>query len=67
VDGVTATAIGAIAGAVVILGKKSLIDLPTVFIAIIAVYLLWKYKKNTEPYIIIGCAIIGIILKDYIL
>jgi hypothetical protein len=30
-------------------------------------YLLWKYKKITEPYIIIGCAAIGIILKNYIL
>lgn len=67
VDGVTASAIGAIAGAVVILGKKSLIDFPTGLIAIIVLYLLWKYKKITEPYIIIGCAIIGIILKNYIL
>ena len=65
VDGVTASAIGAIAGAVVILGKKSLIDFPTILIAIIAVYLLWKYKKITEPYIIIGCAVVGIILKNY--
>lgn len=66
VDGVTAAAIGAIAGAVVILGKKSLIDLPTILIALVTIFLLWKYKKITEPYIIIACAIIGFTLKNYI-
>jgi chromate transporter len=65
VDGVTASAIGAIAGAVVILGKKSLIDIPTALIAIVVVLLLWKSKKVTEPYIIVGCAIIGVFLKNY--
>lgn len=64
VDGVTASAIGAIAGAVVILSKKSLIDIPTVLIAIIVVYLLWKNKNFTEPYLIIGCAIVGFALKN---
>jgi chromate transporter len=67
VDGVTASAIGAIAGAVVILGKKSLIDISTIIIAIISITLLWKYKKITEPYIIIACAVIGFILKSYVL
>jgi chromate transporter len=63
VDGVTASAIGAIAGAVVILGKKSLIDIPTALIAVVVVLLLWKSKKVTEPIIIIACAIIGALLK----
>ncbi|MES2518933.1 MAG: chromate transporter [Bacteroidota bacterium] len=67
VDGITAAAIGAIAGAVVILGKKSLIDIPTVVIAIISIFLLWKYKKITEPYIIIACAVVGYVLKNYLL
>ena len=67
VDGITAAAIGAIAGAVVILGKKSLIDTPTVVIAFISIFLLWKYKKITEPYIIIACALIGFTLKNYFL
>jgi chromate transporter len=66
VDGVTAAAIGAITGAVVILGKKSLIDFPTLFIALFTIILLWKYKKITEPYIIIACAVIGFILKNYL-
>jgi chromate transport protein ChrA len=33
VDGVTAGAIGAIAGAVMVLGRRSIIDLPTILIA----------------------------------
>lgn len=64
VDGVTAAAIGAIAGAVIILGKKSLIDLPTLLIAVLTIFFLWKYKKITEPYIIIVCALIGFLLKN---
>lgn len=64
VDGVTAAAIGAITGAVVILGKKSLIEFPTLFIALFTIILLWKYKKITEPYIIIACAVIGFLLKN---
>jgi chromate transporter len=67
VDGITAAAIGAIAGAVVILGKKSLIDIPTVVIAIFSIFLLWKYKKITEPYLIIACAVVGYVLKNYLL
>ena len=67
VDGVTAAAIGAITGAVVILGKKSLIDIPTTLTALMVIYLLWKYKKITEPYVILGCAVLGFILKNYVL
>ncbi len=63
VDGVTAAAIGAIAGAVVILGMKSLIDIPTIIMAAITVFILWKYKKVPEPYIILIAALIGFLLK----
>jgi chromate transporter len=67
VDGVTASAIGAIVGAVIILGQKSIIDIYTAIIAILTVFLLWQYKKITEPYLILGCAVIGYLLKTYIL
>lgn len=67
VDGVTASAIGAILGAVIILGHKSIIDIYTAIIAILTVFLLWKYKKITEPYLILGSAIIGYSLKTYFL
>ena len=63
VDGVTAAAIGAIAGSVLVLGKRTLVDLPTILIAISTVAILFKYKKLQEPFVILGAAGIGIILK----
>ena len=63
VEGVTAAAIGAIAGAVVILGTKSLTDFVTVAMALITVVVLWKFKKIQEPVIIVIAAVIGLVLK----
>jgi len=63
VDGVTAAAIGAIAGAVLVLGKRTLNDIPTVIIALTTIGLLIKFKKFQEPIIIIISATIGILLK----
>lgn len=61
VDGVTAAAIGAIAGAVIVLAKRSLVDIPTVLIAAATIVLLWKFKKLQEPLIIAGAALIGLV------
>jgi chromate transporter len=63
VDGVTAAAIGAIAGAVLVLGKRTLTDLPSILICLITVGILFKFKKIQEPFIIAGAALLGIILK----
>ncbi|AYB35352.1 chromate transporter [Chryseolinea soli] len=63
VDGVTAAAIGAIAGAVLVLGKRTLSDLPTVLIALTVAVVLFRFKKIPEPLIIIIAAAIGILLK----
>lgn len=62
VDGVTAAAIGAITGAVIVLSKRSLIDIPTVLIALVTVALLWRFKKLQEPVIVAGSALLGLIL-----
>ena len=62
VDGITAATIGAIAGAVIVLAQHSLIDIPTILIAVVTVVLLWKFKKLPEPVIIAGAAIIGLIV-----
>ena len=67
VDGVTAAAIGAIAGAVLVLGKRTLTDLPTILICFSTAIVLFKFKKIMEPIIIAGAAVIGIILKTYML
>jgi chromate transporter len=62
VNGVTAAATGAISGAVIVLGKRSIFDVPTALIAIITLVLLWKSKKVSEPIIILVSAIIGLIV-----
>lgn len=64
VSGITAAAVGAISGAVIILGKRSLLDFNTIAIALITVLLLWKYKKIQEPIVILGAAVLGYILKN---
>jgi chromate transporter len=66
VAGVTAAAVGAIAGAVVILGSRSLTDVPTVFIALLAAISLWRFKKLQEPYVILAAALIGLIFKSFV-
>lgn len=63
VDGVTAAAIGAIAGAVLVLGKRTLTDLPTVLIALSTAAIIFKFKKLQEPFIILAAAVIGLALK----
>lgn len=60
VDGVTAAAIGTIAGAVVVLGKRSIVDLPTALIALVTIVLLVKLKKLPEPVIVAAAAIVGL-------
>jgi chromate transporter len=62
VDGITAAAIGAITGSVIVIAKRSIIDLPTVLIALITVFLLWKFKKLQEPVIIAAAAAAGLVL-----
>ena len=63
VDGVTAAAIGAIAGAVLVLGKRTFIDIPTIIIAVGTIGILLKFKKLQEPFIILAAAAIGIAIK----
>jgi chromate transporter len=66
VDGITAAVIGALVGAVVIIGTRSITDIPTILIAIATVFVILYFKKVQEPYIIIVAAIIGLILKTLI-
>lgn len=63
VDGVTAAAIGAIAGAVLVLAKRNLTDLPTVLIAITTAGVLFRFKKIQEPWVILAASLLGIVLR----
>jgi chromate transporter len=62
VDGATAAAIGTIAGSVVVLGRRSLVDLPTLLIALTALVVLSRFKKLPEPLIVVAAAAIGLLL-----
>jgi chromate transporter len=64
VDGVTAAAIGAIAGAVMVLAKRQLTDITTIIIALIAIIMLVRFKKLQEPVIILGAAVAGLLIKN---
>ena len=61
VNGVTAAAIGAITGAVLVLAGRSIVDIPTAMVALAAVGLIWKVKKLPEPAIVAAAAIIGFV------
>ena len=62
VDGITAAAIGAITGSVVVIAKRSIVDIPTALIALVTIALLWRFKKLQEPIIIGIAAIAGLLL-----
>jgi len=62
IDGVTAAAVGTITGAVVVLGRRSVVDLPTALLMLAAVVLILKVKKLPEPAIIALAAVAGLVI-----
>jgi len=62
VDGVTAAAAGAIAGAAFVLGRRAIFDVPTVAICLVTLAALIRLKGVPEPLIIIAAGIVGIVL-----
>ncbi len=57
-----AAAIGTITGAVVVLGQRSVTDIPTSLLALVTVGLLWQLKKLPEPVIVAAAAAIGLLI-----
>ena len=66
VKGVTAAAIGAITGAVVVLGRRTVIDIPTALLALGTLVILWRWKKIPEPFIVLSAAIIGLVVYSFL-
>jgi len=66
VNGVTAAAIGAIVGAVVVLAERSIVDVASALIALVAAGLVWKAKRIPEPVIVAAAALIGLVLASYV-
>jgi len=62
VQGVTAAAVGAITGAAYILARRSLIDVPTVVIAVVTFAILTRTKKIPEAALILAAGVVGMML-----
>jgi chromate transporter len=61
VRGVTAAATGAIAGAVIVLARRSVYDLPTILICAVSLAVLFRWKIP-EPVLIACAAVAGLLL-----
>jgi chromate transporter len=65
VDGATAAATGAITGAVIVLGMRSIPDVPTAAIAFISFVVLWRFKIP-EPILVAVAGVVGLILWPFV-
>jgi chromate transporter len=66
VDGITAAVVGALAGSVIIIATRSIIDIPTAVIAVVTIFALVYIKKIQEPHVIFVAAIIGLVIKSFL-
>ncbi len=66
VDGITAAAIGAIAGAVIVLANRQFTDLISVGIALATIIILVRFQKIPEPILIIVAALLGLAIKSFL-
>ncbi len=63
VDGVTAAATGAIAGAAYVLGRRAVVDLATLAIAASVLGVAWRFRRVPEPLLIVVAGLIGVLLR----
>jgi chromate transporter len=63
VQGVSAAAVGAIAGAAYILARRSLVDATTLLIAVVTFAILMRTKKIPEPILILVAGLVGVFLR----
>lgn len=72
VDGVTAAAVGAIAGACLVLGRRTIFpegwvpEFPKLALFLVTVVLLIRFKKLPEPVIVLGAAVIGLLVYPFV-
>ena len=62
VDGVTAAATGAIAGAVIVLGRRAIVDVTTLAIGVVALVLLHTAKRLPEPAVMLAAGVVGVMI-----
>jgi chromate transporter len=59
-DGATAAASGAIAGAVIVLGQRAIVDIPTAAIGLASLGILWQFKLP-EPLLVLIAGAVGLV------
>lgn len=62
VDGVTAAAAGAIAGAAIVLGRRALVDVTTWALFAVALLLIVRVRRVPEPLVLLAAGIVGLVL-----
>ncbi len=65
VDGVTAAAAGAIAGAAYVLGRRAIVDVPTALILATVLLVQSRVRGSIEPIMIVCAGAVGIALTAY--
>jgi chromate transporter len=65
VDGVTAAATGAIAGAAVVLGRRAVVDVTTAAIASVTLLVLLRTRKIPEPLVIATAGVAGVLATSF--
>jgi chromate transporter len=65
VDGVSAAATGAIAGAAFVLGRRAIFDLPTGLICLVTLAIVTKFKKVQEPLVILVTGAVGLGISSF--
>ena len=63
VDGVTAAATGAIAGAALVLGRRAIVDAGTAAVFVATLLVILKAKRVPEPAVILAAGVVGIALR----
>jgi chromate transporter len=63
VDGVTAAATGAIAGAAIVLGRRAITDVGAILICAAVFAVLAKARRIPEPLVIVGAGTVGLLIK----
>jgi chromate transporter len=63
VEGVTAATTGAIAGAAFVLGRRAIVDLTTLAVALLALLVCVRFKKLPEPILILAAGLLGVAAK----
>ena len=72
VDGVTAAAIGAIAGSCLVLGRRTVFidgwqpEYPRVLVLAATLFLLTRFRRLSEPWVVAGAAILGLLLFPFL-